>query len=118
MVAPRIVGRVNLHDWIDELCDALDLDAEVDEGLVLDLARVAAHNVTRPAAPISTFLLGLAAGRQGADPEKVEELAGRARVLAESWDRPRGADEPKVDVEVPDDSAVDHTADVRDLEDA
>jgi hypothetical protein len=112
------VGRVNLHDWIDELCDALDLDAEVDEGLVLDLARVAAHNVTRPAAPISTFLLGLAAGRQGADPEKVEELAGRARVLAESWDRPRGADEPKVDVEVPDDSAVDHTADVRDLEDA
>ncbi|CAB4752308.1 unannotated protein [freshwater metagenome] len=118
MVAPRIVGRVNLHDWIDELCDALDLDAEVDEGLVLDLARVAAHNVTRPAAPISTFLLGLAAGRQGADPEKVEELAGRARALAESWDRPRGADEPKVDVEVPDDSAVDHTADVRDLEDA
>ena len=117
-VSTRIVGPVNLHDWIDELCDALDLDAEVDEGLVLDLARVAAHNVTRPAAPISTFLLGLAAGRQGADPEKVEELAARARALAESWDRPRGADEPKVDVEVPDDSAVDHTADVRDLEDA
>lgn len=118
MVAARIVGRVNLHDWIDELCDALDLDAEVDEGLVLDLARVAAHNVTRPAAPISTFLLGLAAGRQGADTEKIEELAARARALAEAWDRPRGTEEPRVDVEVPDDSAVDHTADVRDLEDA
>ena len=29
-VSTRIVGPVNLHDWIDELCDALDLDAEVD----------------------------------------------------------------------------------------
>ena len=74
-VSTRIVGPVNLHDWIDELCDALDLDAEVDEALVLDLARVAAHNVVRPAAPVSTFLLGLAAGRQGAGPEEIEELA-------------------------------------------
>ena len=39
----RKSGPVNLHDWIDELSDVLDLeDAEVDEGLVLDLARVAA----------------------------------------------------------------------------
>ena len=30
---------MTLHDWIDELCDALDIEAEVDEGLILDLAR-------------------------------------------------------------------------------
>nr|WP_246289832.1 DUF6457 domain-containing protein [Nocardioides marinus] len=117
----RIVGLVNLHDWIDELCDVLDLDAEVDEGLVLDLARVAAHQVVRPAAPISTFLLGLAAGRQGAGPEEVEELAARARALAEAWDRPAGAPDPEAagaEVEVPDDRGVDHTADLREFEDA
>jgi hypothetical protein len=113
------VAGVNLHDWIDELCDVLDLDAEVDEGLVLDLARVAAHNVLRPAAPISTFLLGLAVGRQDATPEQVEELAARARALAESWDRPATAPAAEdEDVDVPDDSGVDHTGDAREFEDA
>ena len=41
----RDIGLVNLHDWIDELADVLDVETEVDEGLVLDLARVAAQNV-------------------------------------------------------------------------
>lgn len=110
---------MNLHDWIDELCDVLDLDTEVDEALVLDLARVAAHNVARPAAPVSAYLLGLAAGRRDASPEEVEELAGRARTLAEAWDRPATAKtEEDVDVDVPDDSGVDHTGDVREFEDA
>jgi hypothetical protein len=77
---------VNLHDWIDELCDVLDIEAEVDEALVLDLARDAAHNVERPAAPITTYLLGYAAGLVGGDPEQVERLAARATALAEHWD--------------------------------
>jgi HAMP domain-containing protein len=106
---------VNLHDWIDELSDVLDVDAEVDESLVLDLARVAAHNVARPAAPITAFLLGLAAGATDADADEVEELAARAQRLAESWDRPAGAPDPDdVDDEVPDDSTVDHTSDAYD----
>ena len=106
------MGSVNLHDWIDELCDVLDLDVEVDEALVLDLARAAAHNVTRPAAPITTYLLGYAAGSQGADLEGIEALAARAQRLAEGWDRPADAPDPlDVDDEVPDDSVVDHTAD-------
>ncbi len=76
---------MTLHDWIDELCDVLDIDAEIDEALVLDLARDAAHNVVRPAAPITTYLLGYAAGLQGAGPEKVERLAAAATELAEKW---------------------------------
>ena len=103
---------MNLHDWIDELCDALEIDAEVDEGLVLDLARTVAHTVERPAAPVTTFLLGLAAGSRGAGPERIEALAAKAQALAEGWDRPADAPDPDdVDDEVPDDSAVDHTAD-------
>jgi hypothetical protein len=103
---------VNLHDWIDELCDTLDIDAEIDEGLVLDLARTVAHSVERPAAPVTTFLLGVAAGSKNAGPETVEALAARAQRLAEGWDRPADAPDPDdVDDEVPDDSAVDHTED-------
>jgi hypothetical protein len=77
---------VNLHDWIDELCDALDIEVEIDESLVLDVAREAAHNVERVAAPISTFLLGYAAGESGGGPERLERLAGVAIALAEGWD--------------------------------
>lgn len=103
---------MNLHDWIDELSDVLDVDTDVDEGLVLDLARVAAHNVARPAAPITTFLLGYAAGAQDADPDELEQLAARAQRLAEGWDKPAGAPDPDdVDDDVPDDSGVDHTGD-------
>ena len=68
---------MNLHDWIDELCDVLDIETEVDEGLVLDLARDAAHNVERPAAPVTTYLLGLAAGAQRRRP-RGGRAAGRA----------------------------------------
>ena len=79
-------GIVNLHDWIDELMDVLDIEVEMDEGLVLDVARQAAHRVQRPAAPISTFLLGYAAGLQEAGTEVTEALAGRVLALAESWE--------------------------------
>lgn len=103
---------MNLHDWIDELCDVLDVETEVDEGLLLDLAKTAAHNVERPAAPITTYLLGVAAGSNGADPEAIERLAARAQALAENWDRPAGAPDPDdIDDEVPDDSGVDHSTD-------
>ncbi len=91
---------MNLHDWIDELCDALDIETELDEGLVLDLARDVAHGVERPAAPITTFLLGYAAAVHGASPETVEELAGRASALAETWDGKTAEEETFEDVEI------------------
>ena len=78
---------MNLHDWIDELCDELDIEVEVDEALVLDLARDAAHRVERPAAPISTFLLGYAAARSDGSPVELERLAGLASALALRWDK-------------------------------
>ena len=77
---------VNLHDWIDELMDALDVEVEFDEALVLDVARQAAHRVQRPAAPLSTFLLGYAAALAGGETEAVENLAGRVIDLANRWE--------------------------------
>lgn len=67
-----------LEDWTDTVRLGLGLDADLDEALVLDLAREVAHGVARPAAPITTFLFGIAVAR-GADPrataEKIIELA-------------------------------------------
>lgn len=103
---------MNLHDWIDELSDVLDVDTEIDEGLVLDLARTAAKNVQRTAAPVTAYLLGFAAGAQEADSVTIEALAAKAQTLAEAWDRPADARDPDdIDDAVPDDSGVDHTGD-------
>ncbi len=100
---------MNLHDWIDELCDVLDVETEVDEGLVLDLARTSAKNVQKTAAPITAYLLGVAVGSREANPEEIERLAALAQGLAERWERPAGAPDPHdIDDEVPDDSDVDH----------
>jgi hypothetical protein len=98
-------GQVNLHDWIDELCDALDVEVDLDEALILDVARDAAHNVARPAAPITTFLLGYAAASSGADAEELERLAAAASDLALRWDKPADViehedDDPEVEEEL------------------
>jgi hypothetical protein len=59
---------MTLTDWLAEACAELGVEpSEVDAKLVLDLARDVAHNVERPAAPVTAYLLGLAVGR-GADP--------------------------------------------------
>ncbi len=99
---------VNLHDWIDELCDVLDIEVEVDEAVILDLARDAAHNVERKSAPISTFLLGYAAAGFEGRPEEVERLAGLAATLALRWDKapdeiPDAVQAVEVEVELEDD---------------
>lgn len=81
---------VNLHDWIDELCDLLDVDSEADESLLGDLAEVAHDNVHPAAGPVTAFLLGVAAGANEANPEAVERMAAKVQALAEAWDRPGG----------------------------
>ena len=61
-----------LEDWLDDACQALGLPSGVDQDLLLDLARDVAHGVARPAAPLTTYLLGLAVGR-GAAPEQAAQ---------------------------------------------
>ena len=70
-----------LQDWVAELAAALQLDPSlVDADLLLDLARDAAHRVERPAAPLTTFVVGLAAGRTGT-PEAIAEAFATAHAL-------------------------------------
>lgn len=96
---------MNLHDWIDELCDLLDIDAEADEGLLGDLAEAAHDNVHPAAGPVTAYLLGFAAASRGASPEAVERLAGEAQELAENWDRPADAVDDDFDDELDEDAS-------------
>jgi hypothetical protein len=70
-----------MQAWIDAVCAELNLPTDVKTDLILDVARVAAHNVERPAAPVTTFLLGILVGR-GMD---VSEAAAKIQDLAATW---------------------------------
>jgi hypothetical protein len=73
----------DLDRWVAEACELLGLDpADVPIATVLDVARRVAHGVARPAAPLTTFLLGLAIGSGRSD--DVAGLADRVGDLAES----------------------------------
>jgi hypothetical protein len=64
-----------LDAWVAELCAALSLDpSAVDRSALLDLARDAAHNVARPAAPLTTFVAGLAAGTRGGSATDIADV--------------------------------------------
>jgi hypothetical protein len=71
-----------LDEWTDALRTELgvDLDDAVTR-TVLDLARVVAHAVDRPAAPVTAYVLGAAVGRG----EPVADTAARIRRLADGW---------------------------------
>jgi hypothetical protein len=71
-----------LDAWIDAVCTELGLEpSEVSTKAVLDVARDVAHQVVRPGAPVSAYLMGIAVG-QGADPSDVAE---RLTALALAW---------------------------------
>ncbi|WP_405616419.1 NTP transferase domain-containing protein [Streptomyces sp. NBC_00076] len=74
-----------LDEWITAVKDELGIELDVDTGVLLDLARDAAHGVARPAAPLTTFLVGYAAARAGGGPEEVAEASRKATALALRW---------------------------------
>ncbi|WP_433054555.1 DUF6457 domain-containing protein [Dactylosporangium sp. CS-033363] len=73
-----------LGEWLAQAAEALGVDAP-DDGVrdaVLDLARDVAHNVARPGAPLTAFLLGVAVG-QGADVQATSAELSRLATRAE-----------------------------------
>ncbi|MDP9181826.1 MAG: DUF6457 domain-containing protein [Actinomycetota bacterium] len=73
-----------VDDWVGAVKEALGLTDDVDVALLLDVAREAAHAVARPAAPVTTYLLGLAVAR-GAD---VEQATATITELAREFPAP------------------------------
>jgi molybdopterin-guanine dinucleotide biosynthesis protein A len=70
-----------MQTWIEAVRAELHLPADVNVDVILDVARVAAHSVERPAAPVTTFLLGSAVAG-GMD---VNEAAAKIQALAATW---------------------------------
>ncbi len=73
-----------LERWLVELCAELGVPLEVagHRQLLLDVARDAAHQVVRPAAPLTTFLVGYAAGLAAGRNETPETAVARAAAVA------------------------------------
>jgi len=75
-----------LDEWVIALAARLGLDpAEVPIGVLLDVTREAAHNVARPAGPLTTYLIGLAAARDGGTAADAERASAIATELATGW---------------------------------
>ena len=71
-----------MDDWLETVCAELGVDpAALDQKAVLNLTRVVAHTVDRPAAPLTAYLLGVAVGRGLTLPD----ASDRVRALAARW---------------------------------
>ena len=75
-----------LDAWAEALRELFGLQPEdIPIPVILDLARDVAEGVTRPAAPLSAFVAGLAAGRAGGTPEQVRRTVSEITSLADGW---------------------------------
>jgi len=79
-------GEPVIAEWTVALARELGVEIDVDSELLLDVAKDAAHAVARPAAPITTFLVGYAAAQGGGDAAAVLAAATTAKRLAAQWD--------------------------------
>lgn len=77
-----------LEEWLTKVRAELGVPADaLDTDLLLGLAGEAAHAVVRPAAPLTTFVVGVAVGRGMPLPQAAE----RVKALAASWPEPPSA---------------------------
>lgn len=80
-----------LEEWCRLLLRAFELeDVDVDINEVLSVAGVAAHSVVRPAAPLTTFIAGLAVGLasgpgQAPDAPSMQKAMDVARSVAKAY---------------------------------
>ncbi|MFP5022195.1 DUF6457 domain-containing protein [Pseudonocardia phyllosphaerae] len=78
-----------MAEWVTAVAAELgldDVDAVGTVERILDLTSDVAHGVSRPAAPVTAYLLGLAAGKADKPDDVVGELSERIVAKAESWE--------------------------------
>lgn len=75
---------MTLQEWVDAVQAELGTDLELDLDQVLNLARDAAHEIARPAAPLTTFLVGYAAARREGSPDDVTAVTEAVRRLIDA----------------------------------
>jgi uncharacterized protein DUF6457 len=81
----------DLDDWVAAATEELGLKpGDVQPEVVLEVAREVAHQVLRPAAPLTAYLMGVAVGR-GTD---AADAAARISALALAWRGREGRETP------------------------
>jgi Domain of unknown function (DUF6457) len=78
-----------LSEWITAVCRELGIDGELNSATtvdtVLDLTADVAHGVSRPGAPVTAFLIGVAAGRADDPAVAARDHAQKISALAAGW---------------------------------
>jgi hypothetical protein len=79
-----------LSEWVEAVSRELGLESAVDSSttvdMVLDLTSDVAHGVSRPGAPVTAFLVGLAAGRSEDPAVAARDYAEKISRLADGWE--------------------------------
>ncbi|MBW0118205.1 hypothetical protein I4J48_23480 [Pseudonocardia sp. KRD-169] len=78
-----------MSEWVTAVSRELGLEGVVDSvgivDMVLDLTADVAHGVSRPGAPVTAFLIGVAAGRAEDPAAAARDHAARISELAAGW---------------------------------
>jgi hypothetical protein len=77
-----------LSEWVAAVVEELGIEASVGGevvDMVLDLTSDVAHGVSRPGAPVTAFLVGLAAGRAEDPAAAAPDYARKISALADGW---------------------------------
>lgn len=78
-----------MNRWLDAACAELDVDRGILDASSAGLLRLigeVAHGPSRPGAPLTAFLVGLAAARTDEPAAAVAEQVERLSALAAGWD--------------------------------
>lgn len=89
----RLIRMNTLEDWLDAVKAELDIDLDIPTHELLDVTKIVAHGVARPAAPLTAFLIGYAAARSGGGPVEVTTACDRTTALV--GQRSGGVDLPE-----------------------
>jgi hypothetical protein len=91
-----------LHEWTGKLLEAFEIEGtQVDIDAVLELAGKAAHGVVRPAAPLTTFVAGYAAGLAVGSGQAEEQVAMRSAIALADRLCPPAEESPEKSAEDP-----------------
>lgn len=85
--------EVAASTWLTTVTSTLDVDPQVLRASikdVLDLTSIVAHEHSRPAAPVTAFLAGLAAGQRTSGGTHAEQIEAIQQHLAHLADLARG----------------------------
>lgn len=78
-----------LSEWVGAVVRELGIESVLErEGvvdMVLDLTSDVAHGVSRPGAPVTAFLVGLAAGRAEDPAAAAPDYARKISAIADGW---------------------------------